>query len=423
MINAALKSYLNKWWLPSAIFLIIAVPLLVGSADYEPYLLIVFLALSGILSTSFFNLFRRRWRIGIANLLLFIVCSAGSLFVVMLLALLGPSEDGFSDGLTIPENIEITTPQNISDQISRQAEDAFQTFVVGALNGQSDETFPVDTNVTSLELAYKNNLSELRRYLATSKYWRVFEERGNIFATRRWIIGSDWRYTLHGYYTNNNIDFAEQFQTRLTIGLSGKPWFRGNDNTLVLQAGETMKLNTEESKTQPRMYESHLIIETDGNLNVEIFEQSSTKERKLTRASLEYLEEEFNQFTTGGNWLQNSIHHGQASLELTNSFQPGIYDARILVNPGEAGMVYLKAFEVTKGTALSAKRLKTYTNEWIGWSDEADQLFFSNSHFTLYEGDWGKPYAARFEVWFVPDSGEAERKLLERVFKVEGWQR
>jgi hypothetical protein len=51
------------------------------------------------------------------------------------------------------------------------------------------------------------------------------------------------------------------------------------------------------------------------------------------------------------------------------------------------------------------------------------ELFFSNAFFTIYEGDWGKPYAARFEVWFIPDSGAPEWKLLERVFKIEGWQR
>jgi hypothetical protein len=86
-------------------------------------------------------------------------------------------------------------------------------------------------------------------------------------------------------------------------------------------------------------------------------------------------------------------------------------------------MIYLKAFEVTKGTALSAGRLRQYSNEWIGWSDDPDELFFSNTHVTIYEGDWGKPYAARFEIWFVPDSGGPDRKLLERVFRIEGWQR
>jgi hypothetical protein len=86
-------------------------------------------------------------------------------------------------------------------------------------------------------------------------------------------------------------------------------------------------------------------------------------------------------------------------------------------------MLYLKAFEVTKGTALSGDRLKERSNEWIGWSENPKELFLSNTEFTIYEGDYGKPYAARFEVWFAPDSGAPERKLTEKVFKIEGWQR
>ena len=66
---------------------------------------------------------------------------------------------------------------------------------------------------------------------------------------------------------------------------------------------------------------------------------------------------------------------------------------------------------------------KSCANEWIGWSDEPEELFFSNTHFTIYEGDWGKPYAARFEVWFTSESGDSDRKLMEKVFKIEGWQR
>ena len=78
---------------------------------------------------------------------------------------------------------------------------------------------------------------------------------------------------------------------------------------------------------------------------------------------------------------------------------------------------------MTQGTPLSAARLKEASNEWIGWSDDPGELFLSNTHITIYEGDWGKPYAARFEVWFVPDSGSPQRKLIEKVYKIEGWQR
>ena len=127
--------------------------------------------------------------------------------------------------------------------------------------------------------------------------------------------------------------------------------------------------------------------------------------------------------TLRGSLPPGSIGIGSPSLELRNSFQSGLYDATLWINPGEPGMVYLKAFEVTQGTPLSASRLREASNEWVGWSDNPKELFLSNTHFTIYEGDWGKPYAARFEVWFIPDADAPERKLLEKVFKIEGWQR
>jgi hypothetical protein len=103
--------------------------------------------------------------------------------------------------------------------------------------------------------------------------------------------------------------------------------------------------------------------------------------------------------------------------------QPGIYNLTLRINPGEPGLVYLKAFEATKGTRLSEGRLKGASNERIGWSNDPEEKFLYENEFTIYEGDWGKPYAARIEVWFCPDSGQPERKLMERVCKIEGWMR
>ncbi|NCD23304.1 MAG: hypothetical protein EOL90_10250 [Spartobacteria bacterium] len=163
---------------------------------------------------------------------------------------------------------------------------------------------------------------------------------------------------------------------------------------------------------------------------MEIFEQSQAKERRLTKAALEQIEAELTPLaaqptekTLRACLPADSLRIGDPALELRNSFQPGLYDAYVWINPGEPGMVYLKAYEATQGTPLSANRLKESSNEWVGWSENPEELFLSNTHFSIYEGDWGKPYAARFEVWFVPDSGAPERKLLEKVFKIEGWQR
>lgn len=115
--------------------------------------------------------------------------------------------------------------------------------------------------------------------------------------------------------------------------------------------------------------------------------------------------------------------HSKPSITLWNDIQPGMYKADIWANPGEPGRIYLKAFEVTGNTSLSEGALWDDTNEWIGWSDEPRQLFLANSQITIYEGDWGHPYAARFEVWFKPDSGKPDRILMKQVYRIEGWQR
>lgn len=84
--------------------------------------------------------------------------------------------------------------------------------------------------------------------------------------------------------------------------------------------------------------------------------------------------------------------------------------------------MYLKAYEVTHNEQLSAEEI--IMNSILVLENNSDSLvrYTSNEPFTIYEGDWGDPYAARFELWFCPDNG-SERKLSERIYKIEGWQR
>ena len=103
--------------------------------------------------------------------------------------------------------------------------------------------------------------------------------------------------------------------------------------------------------------------------------------------------------------------------------QGGIYQVYARINPGTAGRVYLKVFEATRNTRLSAGRIAECSLEYTGWSDDPQEQFFYNTEITVYEGDWGVYYPARFELWFMPQDGGPERKLLEKIFKIEGWQR
>ena len=103
---------------------------------------------------------------------------------------------------------------------------------------------------------------------------------------------------------------------------------------------------------------------------------------------------------------------------LAASAQGGIYEYKATVSTEEDGAVYLKAYEVTRNSPLSVGRLKARTLEKVEKGSRT-----VGKDFTIYEGDWGKYYAARLEIWFIPANGGPERKLKEKVFKVDGWMR
>lgn len=107
---------------------------------------------------------------------------------------------------------------------------------------------------------------------------------------------------------------------------------------------------------------------------------------------------------------------------LYNDFQPGLYQYDFWTQESIIGDVFLKVYEVTQNTALSADELP---NSSLTLLHRARSGVSSSTerNFTIYEGDWGKPYAARFEVWLKPPAGGQDRKLYEKIFQIEGWQR
>jgi hypothetical protein len=435
-------AYFNSWWIPSAICLALVIAFTATALLCWNWVAVIFpvifvcLAISclGVLLAGVWNLFRRRWAKGVANLLLLLVCfiaSFGWMGLLMLESMVGTSEDGFADNLSIPSDVEVAEPLNELVAAPGGEEDTFQQSLLSSLSSAGNDDPTLTADVSTLMELHRNSPSTLVRFLATSPSWRVFRDHGALFATRRWMIGPKWRYNLHGYYTRLDIgawskEAIPNFQFRLTIGLSDNPQSRMRFNATRMDAGQTRPLKL---STGNKMHESRCVINAEGFF-IDLFEQSEAKERRLTKTALSYVEKELSPLAKQPDWTTirsilpaESIREGDPKFELWNSFQPGIYDSEIWINPGETGMLYLKAFEVTKGTPLSVGRLKQKSNEWIGWSDNPKELFFSNSHFTVYEGDWGNPYAARFEIWFSPDSGADDRKLMEKIFKIEGWER
>ncbi len=107
---------------------------------------------------------------------------------------------------------------------------------------------------------------------------------------------------------------------------------------------------------------------------------------------------------------------------LYSDFQPGLFNFDFWTGKIENGTIYLKAFEITHNHALSTSRLLKSSTVKIFNPTDSIIRFSTTSYLTIFEGDFGKPYAARFEVWFKPDTGGAERKLFEKNYRIEGWQ-
>ena len=344
------------------------------------------------------------------------------------------TRDKFADGLKLPENIPLAEPGETLSNIHffnhshwRDApEDSFQQVVLNAIDRGPRLADDATCSLPSLEkmLSLPESKAILLQYLACNPEWRLYRENDNTLHAVRYF-----RYpngviapTLHQFYAHflptgedgKKIgDAALEFQFRFEIALDGIAW---NSNPAFPREKTEHRGNTWETRFKC------------GEALVNIFDQSQFKGRQMTAAALEYSEREFARLHADmDNWRNclpaDSFRIGEPELLLRNGNQGGIYEASIWCNPGEKGMIFLKAFELTTGKPLSSVQLKRDSNCVSGWSNNVQEQFQSAAEFTIYEGEWDQFYGARFEIWFKPDSDAPERKLFEKNYKIQGWQR
>ncbi len=359
---------------------------------------------------------------GLARLL----SSPQTLAMVLALGLVGCFwfEDHFADNLELPKDVELSEPSDTPfmwEADSSAIPDGFQAAVKGSLKGPGSSDTSLTPAIPALARLHDEHPELLKRYLAAHPAWWFHVYRGNAFATRRWHINGHWTARLHGYFSNFADRGGPRFQTRTCLGMSGRPWHRGTHELTTGQKADVPLA------TGNRLHESH-VFWREGGITVEVFEQSESMERRMTKASIGELQAEFASLLEQPTWEHaktlfpvGAITEGNPSFELRNGMQGGIYSADIRCNPGEPGRLYLKAFEITGETPLSVARLKGRTSEYLGWSEDPKELFASHVRFTIYEGNWEQYYGARFEVWFTPESGTADRKLMESNWKIQGW--
>jgi hypothetical protein len=244
--------------------------------------------------------------------------------------MLEDSKDGFADNLKLPANVELAVPEKYRpfDDATGDPADTFQGAIRAALAVPGSDDASLNVSVPSLAKLRKDQPDLLDRYLASHPGWRVYEERGNRFATSRWMVGDRWQMSLHGYYSSFGEQDGPRFQTRTTIDFSGKPW--GNAGQKVYPATPTaVKLEQGNG-----MWES-LVSLSAGDLVIEQFEQSNAKERRISRAAFAELEREFAPLAAQPNWQAaknllpaGAVIRGKPTLALGDSFQGGIYNAQ-----------------------------------------------------------------------------------------------
>ena len=292
---------------------------------------------------------------------------------------------------------------------------------------------PANTRVMismpALQYLARDKSHILLRHLQASPEWKVFDQGGETVCYRRKLEDGRWQVSLNGFRSSSSPQWQERYLFRFSKNAGG-PFTKFHYFTKVGPMAGEVHLKLESSD---QGIESYLAV-GERRLWFEFFEQTPNETRARTREALIWLQNLADKIKAAEAEIKKVgyaaklmpagvVTKGKPSIEIRDGSQGGIYDVFAWVNPGADGMVYLKVFDVKTNDRLSGPRIKQNSNEGIGWSGSKDELFGYNAQVTVYEGDWDHSYDARFELWFKDRQTGNERKLIEKVRTIVGWQR
>lgn len=447
MFKKFFSLYFNSAWFPFLVLIVVFVSggvlsvlcfrILKCYFSFVIFHILDFLVFIGMLAAGVVNFAKKRWFKGVINIIVPVILLGLFLLVVVLTfsRIMGPDSDNFGKDLVIPEGLKMEEPRACRLENADPAVDKEEMAIVDMYAHPEKwvEGSGIDANIDVLDKFKGDNRRLFMRHLATSAKWFLSQENGRPVAYRRFVTQNGrWENTLNGCYSG--YDFGESgddhYQFRIVLDVDGfdRRARRRADSTFLKVGSGEAALKVKKSINPG--YDSYLILESKGPA-VEIFEEAKILQRPLTQFALSAIEKELEALLASEQARQKgfdlalmpseSVKEGEPELYIVGS--GGIYLVYAYVNPQDAGYVYLKAFEETRSTPLSEERLRDRSLEYTGWSLDSGEQFFYNTQITIYEGDWGTYYPARFELWFVSESGAPERKLIEKVFKIEGWQR
>ena len=185
-------------WLPLIIgILLIASFFVVRQPWWSTFVFFaILLGVSYYLTATIVWAIKKRWKMMALSLVssLILATPLTVLIIGMLAmgAMLGPSEDGFADNLSLPAGVELAEPRSRNEPgitdvnlESGNLTDPFQDALMASLETPAQGDSTLTANVSNLESLAKNHPDLLKRFLSARPEWRVFQERGNRYATRR----------------------------------------------------------------------------------------------------------------------------------------------------------------------------------------------------------------------------------------------
>ena len=118
------------------------------------------------------------------------------------------------------------------------------------------------------------------------------------------------------------------------------------------------------------------------------------------------------------NFNLNSLNENK--IEVTGNGNLG-YNFYMWHKPIEEGEIYISATELTQNIKLSEHELQNRTRNIVSGISNDYILYKGES--VIYEGTYEEFYPVKFEMWFKSKKTGIERKLAEKKYLIDGWDR
>lgn len=342
-----------------------------------------------------------------------VIVSLWSIVVALGAAFLGALPDGFGRDIDIPPGMVLREPAPSLEPVALD-EPAYRPLLRLADAAPPPARWSeVRFDAQAWAALTQRDTELLLRYLRSHPGWRLQAGGGGEMEARRSLDFA--RRRSHWFDIEVVVllrsGLATESHPAPAAGVSGGEPAAGLPGHLPLAF---------ESEGQGGLHHARLLIDMP-RLRISLRQSSRWPDGQPLQHALDGVAAELGHVLAAGRWHSGllppgSVASGSPDIRLAGG--AGAFEIEVAANPGEAGRVYRKAFEATRNIEVLATARRP-----IGWSGQGAELFRLRESVLVHAGDPGVYYPARFEAWFVPDSGAAERKLVEVLYRIDGWQK